>query len=420
MFGWYQSLSSDLKSVLVAIAGSVTGAIVGGFVKWLFDRKMIKELKQQREDAREERKAAVAGRESALRERETALVELAKREAENQERQRRLDELQRLVDGRETDIAAQHDKLQELLKTLRGSETGIWSTFPKSPPFIDFDSRIGRRRPIIITVANNKGGVSKTTITGNLLAYFDKQLKLRVLVIDLDYQGSLSTMLRLEQDKADARKSSVNALLTRGAGLGSLYTATRRLGARLPRSELASSFYELAMLEDRLMVEWLLQEGGDDLRYRLASVLLQDGIQDKFDVILIDCPPRLTTGTINALCASTHLLVPTMFNPISAEPVANFIRNSKALMDQLNPKLEFLGVVETMTPPANQGQDARAEGRRVIAEALQVSFPGIQILKSDVPRRTAFADGGVAYLDGAEARNIFNVLGAEIKMKVGL
>jgi chromosome partitioning protein len=261
--------------------------------------------------------------------------------------------------------------------------------------------------------------VSKTTITGNLLAYFDRQLKLRVLAIDLDYQGSLSTMLRAEQDKADARKSNVNVLLERDAGLGSLYTATRRLGARLPRSELASAFYELALLEDRLMVEWLLQEGGD-VRYRLANVLLQDGIQEKFDVVLIDCPPRLTTGTINALCASTHVLVPTIFNPIAAEPVANFIGTSKGLMDQLNPKLEFLGVVETMTPRAGESRDARAEGRRVIAESLQTSFPGVHILESDIPRRAALAEGGVAYLDGGEARMIFNALGDEIKGKVGL
>jgi cellulose biosynthesis protein BcsQ len=420
MFAWFQSLSGDLKSVIVTVIGSLTGAIVGGAIKWFFDRKLITELKQQREEARSERKAAIEGREGALKERETALVQLAAREAENQERQRKLDELQRIVDGRATDVAAQKDKLQDLLKTLRGNEAGLWTTFPKSLPFADFDARIGRRKPLIITIANNKGGVSKTTITGNLLAYFDKQLKLRVLVIDLDYQGSLSTMLRLEQDKADARKSNVNALLTRGAGLGTLYTATRRLGERLPRSELASAFYELALFEDRLMVEWLLQEGGDDVRYRLASVLLQDGIQDKFDVILIDCPPRLTTGTINALCASTHVLVPTMFNPIAAEPVANFIRTSKALMDHLNPKLEFLGVVETLTPRANEGQDARAEGRRVIAEALKASFPGIHILKSDIPRRTALAEGGVAYLDGGEAKKIFDALGNEIKGKVGL
>lgn len=420
MLEWLTALGGDLKSIIVAVVGPVAGAIVGGIIKWLFDRELIKELKREREEARDERRAAVEGRESAFRERERALRELSEREAENRARQRELADAQRELAVLKQGVDGEKSKLNELLKTLRGNDAGLWTTFPKAVPFADFDSRIGRRKPLIITVANNKGGVSKTTIVGNLLAYFDKQLELRVLVIDLDYQGSLSTMLRAEQDNADTRKSGVNALLEKGAGLGTLYSSTRRLGARLPRSELASAFYELALLEDRLMVEWLLQEGGDDVRYRLANVLLQDGMKDKFDVVIIDCPPRLTTGTINALCASTHVLVPTIFNPIAAEPVANFIGTAKGLMDKLNPKLEFLGVVETLAPRANEGQDARAEGRRVINETLQRSFPGIHILNSYIPRRTAFAEGGVAYLDDGEAARIFKALGDEIKVKVGL
>ena len=420
MWGWFQSLSSDLRSIVVAIVGSITGAIVGGVIKALFDRSLIKELKRQREDARRDREAAIEGREFALREREIALVDLAAREAENQERQRKLDELQRELDRYHRGVEGEKSKLEKLLATLRGNDAGLWTTFPKSLPFADYDVRIGRRRPIVITVANNKGGMSKTTITGNLLAFFDRQVRSGVLAIDLDYQGSLSTMLRAEQERTDPRTSNVNALLERRAGLGSLYQATRRLGQRLPKSELASAFYELALLEDRLMVEWLLQEGGDDVRYRLANVLLQDGIQDKFDVVLIDCPPRLTTGTINALCASTHVLVPTIFNPIAAEPVANFIQTSKNLMDQLNPKLEFLGVVETMTPRANESRDTRAEGRRIISERLQSLFANVGILESNIPRRAALAEGGVAYLDGGEAKTIFDKLGNEIKRKVGL
>jgi cellulose biosynthesis protein BcsQ len=427
MWQWFTEQSADAKSLIIAVLGAVAGAIAGAVVKWLLDRSKIIQLKQllegarqEREDAKQEREAAIAGREHALFEREYALRELAQREAESRERQQQLDDLQRIIDGRAIDIDAQKTKLDKLLETLRGSEAGLWTTFPKQPPFDDFDQRIARRRPIIITVANNKGGVGKTTIVGNLLAYFDRQQKKKVLVIDLDYQGSLSTMLRLEQDRADERRSNVNALLMKGAGLGALFQATRKLGERLPRSELASAFYELGLLEDRLMVEWLLQEGGDDVRYRLASVLLQDGIVNKYDVILIDVPPRLTTGTINALCASTHVLVPTILNPIAAEPVANFIGTAKGLMDQLNPKLEFLGVVESMAPYANEGQDTRAEGRRVIEEALQKSFPGIRILCNCVPRRSKIARGGVAYFESNEYKQIFNSLGDEIFKEVHL
>ena len=426
LWAWFESLSGDAKSLIIAILGAVAGAIAGGIIKWLTDRKRINylneqvgKLDKQRDEAHQDRRAALDAREIALKEHAQAHHELAKREAESQEQQRKLDELRRIVDGRATDVTAQQTKLNALLETLRGSEAGIWTTFPKKPPFPDIDERIARRSPVIITVANNKGGVGKTTIVGNLLAYFDRHRRLEVLALDLDYQGSLSTMLRLEQDHADERRSNVNALFTRGAGLGTLFEATRRLGGRLPRSELGSAFYELGLLEDRLMVEWLLQEGGDDVRYRLASVLLQDGIRERYKIILIDVPPRLTTGTINALCTSTHVLVPTIFNPIAAEPVANFIGMAKGLMNKLNPKLEFLGVVESMIPRANEGQDIREEGRRVIEEAL-LSFPGIGILNSSVPRRTAIAEGGVAYLGGGETKRIFDSLGNEICKKVGL
>jgi cellulose biosynthesis protein BcsQ len=137
----------------------------------------------------------------------------------------------------------------------------------------------------------------------------------------------------------------------------------------------------------------------------------------EFNVVLIDVAPRMTTGTVNALCASTHVLVPTIFNPLSAEPVQNFVRMAKGLMDTLNPKLEFLGIVEMMSPPANQGKKARADGKRFIVEGLQ-EFPAIGILKGKVPRQPAIADvgdGSLAALTGNRAtRRIFETLGREI------
>jgi chromosome partitioning protein len=431
MFTWFQSLSSDIRNILITIIGSVAGAIVGAGIKWFFDRRLIKTLrnalqdaKLEREVARRDREAALEKREEALREREVAIRELSEREAESRERRRRVEELERIVQEREIDVEARTSKLDQLLTRLRGTETGIWTTHKKVLPFEDFNQRVARRRPVVITIANHKGGVGKTTLTGNLLAYFDKKLRKRVLVIDLDYQGSLTTMLRSEQaDAVQSRRSFVNALLESDADSHGLLMATRPLGERLLRSELVPAFYELALLEDRLLVEWLLQEAADDVRYRLASILLHDEIagkgddRGKYDVVLIDVPPRMTTGTINALCASTHVLIPAIFNPLAAEPVENFLRSSKALMDELNPKLEFLGVVETMSPPATVGRDTRAEGRRVVSEALQEFSPAIHILDNHVPRRNGLADG-VAYLksgaEGREARRIFDALGKEI------
>jgi len=406
MFEWLRTPSGDFWSIVVAIAVSVIGAIVGSFIRWLLDRSRIKKLRKEREDARLER--------------EDALKRLAKREAESEERQRKLDEAERELKRHRKGFDGEKSKLDKLLATLRRSnDVGLWTTFPKVVPFEDYDTRVARRKPVIITVANNKGGVGKTSITGNLIAYFDKHLGKRVLAVDLDYQGSLSTMLRKEQDGVALRKSGANLLLERGAGLGALHQATRGLGRELSRSQLVPAFYELAPLEDRLMVEWLLQESGD-VRYRLASILLSKELEHKYDVILLDCAPRLSTGTINALCASTHVLVPTIFNPLSAEPVANFLGTSTALMDRLNPKLEFLGVVETMTPRTNEARATRSEGRRMITEALQTLNRNIQVLDSNIPRLAMFAEAGVAYLTNNKAVPIFNALGDEINGKIGL
>jgi DNA repair exonuclease SbcCD ATPase subunit len=150
MWERFEGLSPDAKSLVIAVLGAVAGAVAGAIVKWLLDRSKIRELKQlvedarqEREDAKRERQAAIEGRESALREREQALRDLARREAESQERQRKLDELQRTVDGRAVDVGAQKTKLGKLLETLRGSEAGLWTTFPKQPPFDDFDRRCG-------------------------------------------------------------------------------------------------------------------------------------------------------------------------------------------------------------------------------------------------------------------------------------
>lgn len=121
----------------------------------------------------------------------------------------------------------------------------------------------------MITVANLKGGVGKTTIAGNLAAYFNA-LGMSVLIIDLDYQGSLTTMMRRLTGTTE-RTSQVDALFAPGAGLGTLFNATVPLHLGGPECRLARAFYEFARVEDQLMIEWLLRESGDDIRYRLVS-----------------------------------------------------------------------------------------------------------------------------------------------------
>ena len=377
VWDWFQSLSSEGKALIIGVVGAVAN--------WWRDRRFIASLRG----------------------------DIAKKEARLEEEERRLKAV-------EQELSKAQKKIDDLKGALRGSDAGIWTTFPPNPPSSALKSVMGRSEPIILTIANNKGGVGKTTLAGNLLAYFDRRKGKRVLAIDMDYQGSLSTMLKAHQDVVEAATSNVNALLSKGAGVGSLFAASRGLGQQLARSSFVSAFYDLALFEDQLMVDWLLQEDGDDVRYRLANVLFQPGVRKRFDLVIIDVPPRLTTGTMNALCASSHVLIPTIFNPIAAEPVPNFLGSAIGLMSRLNRTVNFVGVVETMAPPSNQGQDARRAGRLLIEEALSGLHPKIEILAPFVPRRVPIAEGGIAYLENNEARAIFDELGDEISQRIGL
>ena len=413
MWVWFWELIRANAGQLVL--GSVTtalGTVIGSVIRGYFDRRTIDAAEAARDAAQKDRESAHRTRQRALKDREKAIEQLAKRDLE-------LEQRQTILETKEKELVVERERREWLLKTLRSNDAGLWTNFERRPPFHDFDVRVGRRKPIILTVANNKGGVGKTTVVGNLLAYFDKKGK-SVLAIDMDYQGSLSTLLQGQQDAIQTGSSNVNALLERGANVSSLITAARGLGKNLTRSSFVSAFYDLALFEDRMMVEWLLQENdGEDVRYRLANVLLQPQVQQRYDVVLIDVPPRLSAGTINALCSSTHVLIPTIFNPIAAEPVANFLDATTRLLHGLNPTANFIGVVETMALPDNIGRQTTARGRGAIEVAL-ARHPGIPILQHSVPRGVAFAAGDIAYLANSSARAIFDELGDEISQRIGL
>jgi cellulose biosynthesis protein BcsQ len=316
----------------------------------------------------------------------------------------------RKMRGMNEEVERGQQALSEVLRKLGQDETTLWTAFPAQPPFKNFPARIDRPALPILTVASLKAGAGKTTLAVNLAVHLSGMGK-RVLLVDLDYQGSLTTMLRSVTGRLE-KESKVNELLKRDPSYTKLLDVMEDLSPHF-NGYFVPAFYELARFEDLLMMGWLIREGGDDIRYRLARVLLDDKMKQNFDVVLIDAPSRLTTGMVNALCASTHLLVPTIFDPHSAESAEKFLGVTKdVFVDNLNRRLKVIGVLETLSSPSMQAQQAREQARGRIEEALGKG--GASILNNNVPRRLTLAEEGIAPVPELDA-----VFG-EIRKKIGL
>jgi Mrp family chromosome partitioning ATPase len=288
-------LATSSNREFVSIAGSAALALVTSTSAWL-SYLSNRTLREEVEATRYE-----------LKKKEIELVRL---NASVEEEQKALGRFERELDERAARIKKQEDNRLKLLEVLRQSDEDLWVRHRPIIKAPDHDAKIGSRKLIVITVANNKGGVGKSTVTLNIAAHFDKHplnpAKKRLL-IDMDYQGTTSYVLTTALDILE-RESRSQMLMVKGGNELALFNARLGLNEVLPGSELVPSFYELARHEEALLMEWLLGEADDDLRFRLANILHLENVVNQYDLVLIDAPPRLTTGTMNALCASTHLV----------------------------------------------------------------------------------------------------------------
>jgi cellulose biosynthesis protein BcsQ/predicted nucleic acid-binding Zn-ribbon protein len=252
----------------------------------------------------------------------------------------------------EAELARQVAELSEQTDRLASFDGRVWEKAPAGP-FPPFRPLRERGVPII-AFTNLKGGVGKTTLAANLGAMLSEEK--RVLVVDLDYQGSLTSLCLPPAKIEEIRRRGefVDRLLqTPAVDLEEFQRSCHAVPDR-PGMRLIAADESLADVESRAMAQWLLHPESGDVRHILRSFLHAPQIWQDYDYILLDCPPRLTTACINAIVAADFVLIPVIPDQTSAEAVPRQLRALKKLQAALCPRLGVLGLVANRTSPRGQ------------------------------------------------------------------
>ena len=226
-------------------------------------------------------------------------------------------------------------------------------------------------RPRVLAVANQKGGVGKTTTAINLgtaLAAIGEH----VLIVDLDPQGNASTGLGIERK---ARHVSTYDVLTGKASLRAGVLATA-----VPQLDIAPSTMDLSGLELEIG-----RERDRAFRLRTALAELNKGPRNfDYSYVLVDCPPSLNLLTVNAMAAADSILVPLQCEFFALEGLSQLLKTVEQVKSSLNPTLSIHGIVLTMYDSRNNLSN------QVVADVRQ--FMGAKVYDTMIPRNVRISE----------------------------
>jgi chromosome partitioning protein len=218
----------------------------------------------------------------------------------------------------------------------------------------------------IFCIANQKGGVGKTTTTVNLAAGL-ALLKHRVLLVDLDPQGNATMGSGIDKRALEA---SVYDVLLGGTGIAEARLASPQGGYHVlgANRELAGAEVELVPMEHRER----------RLKHALAAV------QTEYDFVLIDCPPSLSLLTLNGLCSAHGVIVPMQCEYFALEGLSDLVNTIKQVHANLNRELEIIGLLRVMFDP-------RITLQQQVSEQLKAHF-GNKVFNTVIPRNVRLAE----------------------------
>ncbi|MCR4887855.1 MAG: AAA family ATPase [Ruminococcus sp.] len=246
----------------------------------------------------------------------------------------------------------------------------------------------------IIAVANQKGGVGKTTTVVNLAAYLGFRDK-KVLCIDADPQGNSTTAFGIKKKGVSA--STYDVLIGKARIQDAIIETEFKNLSVVPATEnLAGVEIELLNMENRVN--------------RLKMQLLP--IKDSYDYIFIDCPPALGSLTINALVACDSIIVPMLAEFFALEGLSQLVNTIKIVKNNYNPSLDIEGILFTMF-------DSRLKIANDVVAEVEKYFPG-KVFETKIPRNVRISEAPshgkpIMYYDkGSKGNDSYTLLGLEV------